>query len=309
MKSGSVFRGVFWSLVGILLIVHLGAGWVYSSRIIDDGFTPDPNPIVVPNGDYELTEVNYESPVGQLDAWYLPASGDLWVIHVHGLNATPAEPEVLFAPIQDAGYPQLSITYRNDEGQPADPSGYFQYGATEWEDILGAVEFARSNGAEDIVFAGYSTGASHSLSYVFRHNFDDIAGVITDSANIDMGSTVAYRGSQEDLFLGIPVPSTVTWVAKFFASLRIDINWKSLDYIEKANRSLRVPVLAIHGTADESIPISQSIALAETQPDLVTLWQVPGAEHVSAFDSNYDEYVARVLEFLGDVTPAPSEDG
>ena len=301
MSSRSVFRGIFWGLVAILLVVHVSAGWVFSSRIIDEGFTPAPAPVVAPAGDFTVSEVTYQSEVGELDAFYLPAPGTTWVIHIHGLNNTPSEPDVLFTDIQAAGYPQLSITYRNDEGQPQDPSGYFQYGATEWEDILGAVQFARDNGAQQIVFAGYSTGASHALSYVFRHNFDDIAGVITDSANIDMGSTIDYRGTQEDLGFGIPLPPTITWVAKFFASLRIDINWKAIDYIEKSERSLRVPVLAIHGTEDDSIPIEQSIALAEAQPDLVELWQVEGAGHVGSFDTDYEGYLTRVLEFLGEV--------
>ena len=113
-----------------------------------------------------------------------------------------------------------------------------------------------------------------------------------------MGSTIDFRGSQEDLIFGIPVPPTVTWVAKFFASLRIDINWKALDYIEKSERSLRVPVLAIHGTEDDSVPPEESMALAEAQPDLVELWLVEGAGHVQSFETDYDGYVSRVLEFL-----------
>lgn len=303
MSSRSVFRSIFWGLIALLLVVHVGGGWMYSSRIIDEGFTPDPEPVVVPNGDYELEEVTYESPVGELDAWHLPSSGSTWVIHVHGLNATPAEPEVLFAPLQDAGYPQLSITYRNDEGQPADPTGYYRYGSTEWEDVLAASEFARANGAEDIVFAGYSTGASHVLSFAYLHNFDYIAGVVTDSANIDMGSTIDYRGTLEDLpVVGLPVPPTMTWIAKFFTSLRIDVNWRSLDYIDKASRSLRVPVLAIHGTADDSIPVEQSIELAQSQPDLVDLMAVEGAGHVQSFEVDHEGYVARFLVFLEQVS-------
>jgi hypothetical protein len=302
MASRNVFRGILWGLLAVILVFHIAGGWGYSGRIVEDAFTPDPAPVVVPDGDYELVEVVYESPLGVMDAWHLPAPGTTWVIHVHGLNATPAEPEVLFRPLQEAGYPQLAITYRNDEGQPTDPSGYFQYGSTEWEDILGAVEFARANGAEDVVFAGYSTGAGHALSYAFRHNFDDIAGIITDSANVDLGSTIDYRGSLEDLpVVSLPVPPTMSWVAKFFTSLRIDVNWKSIDYIEKAERSLRVPVLAFHGTADTSIPLEQSIALAEAQPDLVEVVQVEGAGHVDSFNIDFDGYVSHVLAFLEDV--------
>jgi pimeloyl-ACP methyl ester carboxylesterase len=152
------------------------------------------------------------------------------------------------------------------------------------------------------VFAGYSTGASHALSFVFRHNFDDIAGVITDSANVDLGSTIDFRGSQEQLpLLPFQVPPTMAWVAKFFTSLRIDVNWKSLDYIEKSERSLQVPVLAIHGTADESVSVEQSIALEAAQPDLVDLIQVEAAGHVESFDVDYDGYVAAVLDFLGNL--------
>lgn len=298
----SFFRGAFWTLIALLFVVHVLGGWFFSNRIIDEAFTPDPGPVVMESGDFDVEEVTYDTPLGAMDAWYLPASGSTWVIHVHGLNATPAEPSPLFAPLQQAGYPQLSITYRNDEGQPADPSGYHQYGATEWEDVLSALDYARDNGAEKVVFAGYSTGGSHILSAIYRNNLDVIAGVILDSANIDMGSTIDYRASLENMpIVPVPVPVTVSGVAKFFSSLRIDINWKSLDYIDKAERSLRVPVLAIHGTADDSIPDDQSIELAETKPELVELWLVEGADHVGSFETDFDGYVARVLEFLGDI--------
>jgi pimeloyl-ACP methyl ester carboxylesterase len=299
MNSRSWFRGIFWGLIAVLLLVHIGGGWMYSSRIIDEGFTPAPSPVVVPNGDYQLEEVTYDSSVGVMDAWYLPASSTTWVIHVHGRNATPAEPQPLFAPIQQAGYPQLSITYRNDEGQPADPSGYFRDGATEWEDVLAASEYAKANGARELVLIGYSTGASHVLSYAYLHDFDEIVGIVTDSANIDMGSTIDYRASLEKLpVIPVPVPPTMTWVAKFFTSLRIDVNWRSLDYVDKSTRSLRVPVLAFHGTADESIPPEESIALAEARPDLVDLVLVEGAGHVQSFEVDFEGYVTRLLAFL-----------
>jgi len=299
MPKRRIFRGIFWGLIALLLIAHVGGGWYYSSRIKEAAFTPDPMPIVTPSGDYELDEVSYQSELGGFDAWLLPAERSTWVIYVHGLNASPAEPEVLFSAIQEAGYPQLAISYRNDDNQPTDPSGYHRYGSTEWEDLLGAFQFALANGAEKVVLVGLSTGASHVLSFAYRHNFDEIAGLILDSANIDLGSTVDYRASIEE-FPVIPanVPPTISWVAKFFTSLRIGVNWKTLDYIERAERSLRVPVLAFHGTDDDSIPIAQSIALAEAQPDLVHLVQVEGAGHVESFEVDFDDYVASVLDFL-----------
>ncbi len=302
MSSRSWFRGVLWSLVALLLVAHIGFGWYFSSELIEDGFVPNPSPVVTPVGDYEIVDVSYQSPLGQMDAFYLPASGTTWVIHVHGKGATPAEAEYLFAPLQQAGYPQLSITYRNDEGQPSDPSGYYQYGATEWEDIRGAMEYAEANGAEAVVFSGFSTGASHILSFLYRNNFDEIRGLIFDAPNIDMGDTVDFAASQRDMpVIPIKVPPTITWVAKFITSLRIGFNWKAVDYIDNAQASLRTPVLVHHGTDDQTVPVSQSIAFVEESPDFVRLIQVSGAGHMESYEADPEKYIDEILNFLREV--------
>ena len=302
MESRSIFRGLLWTVVGLLVVLHIGGGWYYSGRLIDDGFVPDPDPIVVPSGEFDLTEISFETPIGQMDAWHVPANGTTWVIHVHGLGVSPAEAEHLFTPLQEAGYPQLSITYRNDENQPADPSGFYQYGVTEFEDVAAAMDFAQANGAESIVFSGFSTGSSHILSFAFKNNLDDIKGMFFDSPNIDFGDTVDFQGSMEELpILPFNVPPTLSWVAKFFTSLRIDINWKSIDYVEKSSGSLRVPVLVHHGTEDQSVPVSQSISFAETNPDFVRLIQVPGAGHVGSYEVDPDGYIREILHFLDQV--------
>ncbi len=233
----------------------------------------------------------------------MPASRDTWVIHVHGKGVTPsAEAEFLFQPLHDAGYPQLAITYRNDENQPQDPSGYFQYGATEWADIKGAMQYAEDNGARSIVFYAFSSGASHVLSFMYRHSFDDVKGLIFDSPNIDFGDTVEFNAAQRDMPL-IPtkVWPTITWGAMFATSMRIGINWKSIDYVDDASSFLRVPVLVFHGTEDESVPVSQSIEFAENAPDRVRLMQVAGAEHVASHESQPEEYLDEVLGFIREV--------
>ena len=90
-------------------------------------------------------------------------------------------------------------------------------------------------------------------------------------------------------------------MAQFFTALRIDINWRSLDYVERSAVSLRQPVLVHHGTADLTVPISESIELAETRPDLVQLIQVEGADHVGSYDADPAKYIEEVLGFLEEV--------
>lgn len=304
MTIRSVFRGTFWTLIALLLVVHVWGAWAFSDEIIEDGLTPDPDAISLPVGGPRLEEVAYESDLGDLDAWYIPAGGDAWVIHVHGKGVTPStDAEFLFQPLHDAGYPQLAITYRNDEGQPRDPSGFYQYGVTEWADLAGAMEYAEANGAQSIIFYGFGAGASHVLSFVYKHRFDDVKGLVLDSPNIDFGDTVEYNASQRDMPL-IPtkVWPTITWAAKFAASLRVGVNWQSINYVDDAAAFLRVPVLVIHGTEDESVPVTQSIAFAGEAPQRVRLVQVDGAAHVASYEAQPEEYLVEVLDFIEGVS-------
>jgi hypothetical protein len=285
--------------VGLVVVFHLAGGWYFSNELIEDAFVPVPDPITPVQGPYQLEEVAYDSPLGPMDAWYLPAAGTTWVVHVHGLNATPAEAEPLFGPLQEAGYPQLSITYRNDEGQPADPSGYYQYGATEWEDVSGAVDYAVAKGAEAIVLSGFSTGGAHAMSFLSRQPREIVIGMLLDAPNVDFGRTVDYAASQRELpLIGLPVPVTLSATAKFVTSLRIGVNWKLLDYIADADETIRQPVLIHHGTADLRVPIETSLDLQATNPDLIQLIQVEGAGHIESYDVDRQGYVDSVLAFL-----------
>lgn len=294
--------GFFWLVVGLVLVFHIAGGWYFSSELIQDGFEPAPDPITPVQGPFDLEEVSYMSPLGEMDAWYLPAEGPIWVVHIHGLGTTPAEAEPLFAPVQEAGYPQLSITYRNDEGQPADPSGYYQYGSTEWEDVAGAVEYAVANGAQNIVLSGFSTGGAHAMSFLSRQPQEVVIGMLMDAPNVDFGRTVDYGASQRDLpVLPIPIPPTLSASAKFITSLRIGVNWKLLDYIADADETIRQPVLIHHGTADLRIPLETSLDLQATNPDLIQLITVEGAGDVESYDIDRESYVDSVLAFLADL--------
>lgn len=301
MSSRSVFRGIFWALVGLLLVAHVGLGWYFSDVLIEDGFTPEADALTTPAGFFDVEPVTYDTPLGDMDAFYFPAEGTTWVIHVHGKGSTPSQMDYLFEPLQLAGYPQLSITYRNDDRQPTDPSGYYQYGETEWEDVAGALDYALENGAESVVFDGFSTGAAAVLAFMYRNNLDDVKGLLLDAPNIDFRDTVAYNASQRDLpVIPMKLPPTITWVATFFTSLRIGVNWDSIDYIAKAESSLRVPVLTHHTTDDETVPVRQSISLGATQPDLVRVVQSSG-DHNGSYDSDPDKYIEQILNFLAEV--------
>jgi fermentation-respiration switch protein FrsA (DUF1100 family) len=299
VKSRSLLRNSFWVLVALAILFYAAGGWYFSGELINDAFVVESDPIVLASGDYEIEEVEYPTDLGAMDAWYLPADGTTWVIHVHGKGATPAEAEPLFQPLQDAGYPQLAITYRNDDGQPEDPSGYYQYGNTEYSDLSDAVDYALDSGAQQIFFSSFSTGAALTLGVMYREARDRVIGAHFDAPNIDFGQTVNFNASQRELpLIPVTVPSSLSEVAKFITSLRIGVSWKSLNYIRPARTGVRKPILIHHGTDDLKVPIEESIEFASVNPTLIRLIQVEGAGHIESYDVDRSGYVDEVLEFL-----------
>ncbi len=242
--------------------------------------------------------VTYESPLGAMDAWQVPGTGDTWVILVHGKGATTRETLRMMDIIEPT--PMLSISYRNDEGQPEDPSGYYRYGVTEWEDLEAAVAWARGQGANEVVLAGFSTGAAVILSFMYQSELaDTVTGIMFDAPNIDFGRTVDFGASQRSLpLVGLGVPQSLTTVAKFIGALRFGVDWSELDYIDDID-DIDVPMLVFHGTEDTTVPPDVSERLAEERSSLVTLHLLEDAEHVQSWNVDSARYEAAVRRFLG----------
>ena len=246
-----------------------------------------------------VESVTYVSPLGEMDAVLIRGTSDTWAVLVHGKNASPRETLRMAQPLWDAGLTVLAITHRNDEGQPGDPSGIHRYGVTEWEDLAGAVDYALSEGAGRVVLGGFSTGGAVVMSYLERSDATDaVVGVVLDAPNIDFGTTVDHNAAARTLpVVGLPVPPTLTWVAKTIGSLRFGVDWGDINYVSRAEE-LDVPILILHGTDDPSVPIGTSRELARLRPDLVTLVEFEGAKHVQSWNLDPDRYVNAIETFL-----------
>jgi pimeloyl-ACP methyl ester carboxylesterase len=302
-----IWRGSLFALVVAVFAGHVFGGWYFSGEILDRVFTPPAAAEETPQdwlyatpeqAGLAVTEIEYESPIGPMDAWVTDGTRSEWVIHVHGKGGGPGEALRSMRFLDEAGYHQMAITYRNDPGQPTDPSGQYRFGVTEREDLAAAVEYVRSQGASDIILYGYSTGAAISMAYAIRQPIGTIANMVFDSPNLNLEETVDFGASQEDIpIAGLPVPFTVGAIAKFFTALRTDINWRSFDYLDKSE-ALSMPVLIFHGTDDTTVPIDTSRQLAELRSDLVRFVIVEGAGHVESYNVDPASYQLAVLDFL-----------
>ena len=60
-----------------------------------------------------------------------------------------------------------------------------------------------------------------------------------------------------------------------------------------------LPMLFIHGDADDFVPTRMVYPLYEAKPGEKELWVVPGAAHAMSYRDNRAEYTRRVAEFVG----------
>ncbi len=240
----------------------------------------------------EFSTVSFEAPLGELDAWLIEGSSDNWVIFVHGRTSNKDEFLKLVDDVQTAGWNSLVIDYRNDAGAPSSDSGYYDFGATEWEDLEAAVEFALAAEAEDIVLFGSSMGGGVIAAFEQQSAVSkNTSGLILDAPMLDFGKTVD-KGAEER-----SVPGIITLTAKQFASLRFGVNWDSMNFLKDA-ASINKPVLILHGDEDDTVPIATSREFADLNPEMTTLEVFEGASHAAGWNHEPERYETLVTEFL-----------
>ena len=111
----------------------------------------------------------------------------------------------------------MSITYRNDEGVPADPRCFYNYGKTEWEDLEGAVKYAVDNGAEDVILVAFSYDGSIVMNFLNQsQEAHRVRGIIMDAPLLNLNSAME-AGAKE-----MGIPGLIFKLGKSIASARFD---------------------------------------------------------------------------------------
>ena len=67
---------------------------------------------------------------------------------------------------------------------------------------------------------------------------------------------------------------------------------------EKSVVGSRVPILLVHGLADDNIPPQQSERIRAHNPAEITLWEVPNAGHCGAVNAAHQEFDSRVIRWF-----------
>ena len=161
---------------------------------------------------------------------------------------------------------------------------------------LGAFDFLVQRGvqAEKVGVLGYSMGAATALLGVAEE--PAIRAVVADSSYADISDLIAQETARETPFPEWMVPVFVPGM-DLMAGLFFDVDIGAMIPQEAVAR-LDYPVLLVHGTADERIPVDSSVRIhLASHPDS-SLWLVDGVGHTDAFDERPDEYVEKVVSYF-----------
>ena len=218
----------------------------------------------------EAEEVTLEPEAGvQLHAWFFPHPepvGSLLFCHGNAGNVSHRLENAYY--LVQTGFQVLLFDYRgygHSSGRPSE-AGLYRDAATAWQHL---VERPDTAGAPRIIF-GRSLGGAVAVDLATHA---DASGLIVESTFTSIRTLVRH-------IYHLPLPE-------------LPVKYDSLSKIGQ----LQMPLLALHGTRDELIPIADGRALFDAAPEPKTWYAIPVAGHNDTYVTGGDAYFCQFAAF------------
>lgn len=232
-----------------------------------------------------------------LRGWFLPVqSSERAIIMVHGSEGNRADTSVgmlnIAAGLVQHGYSILMFDLR---GHGESDGNRMSAGYYERRDLLGAVDYIKEQGFEDIGVLGFSMGAATALMAAVE--CDDIDAIIADSSYADLKEMMEPEFSKRTKFPKFFLPPLLVMVKIMYG-----VDFNAVRPIESVPEIAPRPVLFIHGELDDVVPVAHAYRLQQASLSPQSqLWVVPGAGHVRSYVTHPDEYINTITTFFDGV--------
>lgn len=167
------------------------------------------------------------------------------------------------------------------------------FGIQERHDCLRWTEYAveRFGPEVQIMLYGISMGAATVLMASGLDLPENVKGIVADCPYSSVKDIICRVGKKMGL------PGWLTWpLVRIGAKVYGGFDIAETDAVE-AVKAAKVPILIIHGEADNFVP-SEMSDIAKHNPDLITRVTVPGADHGISYLVDEDLYRRTVAEFV-----------
>ena len=259
------------------LLTCLGL-WLYQTRMIffpHADISSTPASVGIPYKDVWLAAGN-----GQVHGWWIDNRSTLdeqipVVLFFHGNGSTLGDSVSRIQQFSNWGYSTLAIDYRG-YGRS---SGPFPNEQRVYEDAEAAWRYLveqQQIPAEKIAVYGHSIGGAIAINLVA--DYPNAAALMVEGSFTSMRDMVTYAKS-------LPLIPVDQLLSQKFESL------------EKV-KSLKVPALYIHGTADDVIPAAMSDRLYQATPGDKSYLLIEGAGHSGLPGVDSDRYTSTVRGFI-----------
>ena len=275
-------------------VVNTSGNIQLGNRVRADVFIHQKNPKYSIGLDY--SEVRFRSELGDLGAWVISGEGETWMVCVHGHRSNRRE-SLRFSPLfESMGLNQMLIKYRNDVDSPVDRGGYHMFGLTEWRDLEAAVAYVINQGAKNIFILGHSMGGSIALQFILKSNLrSHVNGIVLESPALDLNGIITAKAKA----LPFPITTLLPPIKKMVSKL-VNLDWSELDYISKASE-IETPILLIHSTKDQTVPVAQSDQFANIIPHLYEYLRLEGAPHAASWNFAQHKVESLMKTFISNI--------
>lgn len=307
-KLGRIIKWVLIGLVVLLLIAYFGIGFYAAGEVIKPeriSIDPNNNPARV-GLEYEDVRLKSRGDNVDIAAWYIPSDENRRVIlFVHGRNANRTAmfdegsseeghlPDFALA-LHNAGFSVMAIDLR---GHGDSGPSVWSFGIKERNDVLGAVDWLVEKGyrSGEIGVYGLSLGSAASIGAA---NEDPrITALVSDSVFADLNPLIQSQWEAES-----GLPKIFLYPTLWMVQLRYGFDLTKAVPMNEIDDIADRPILLIHCTTDEEVPVSHVEMLKAAAPSAET-WLIPGCPHSEAYNAIPEEYTDRVVKYFLETIP------